>query len=127
MATIIPNVGLDWVANNSVPSKEVPELQYVAVGTGTTAPAVDDTALESEIYRSDIANSNASITKSSSTGTVRVSITVSGGTEVPAGSDITELGVFTESDDLIYREVRNTITIKNGERITFEFTIGFAN
>lgn len=127
MGTIIPDTGLDWFANKSLPGEPDTDLQYVAVGTGTASVASDDTALANESYRADIANGNGSISLSSNTGTLRVSITVSGGTEVPAGEEITELGVLTEEDELTYREVRDTITVENGERITFQFPVSFIN
>lgn len=127
MGTIIPDTGRDWIANKIIPGETAAELKYVSIGTGTTKTASDDTALASEIHRSDTTGQNSSVSKNSLTGSVRVSVTISGGTEVPSGADITELGVFTADDELIYREVRDVVTIDDGERITFEFTISFVN
>lgn len=127
MATTIPNDGLNWVADAATPGVDEPKLQYVSVGTGTSSPKIDDTDLESETYRSDIDTATSSIDRSSSTGSIRASITVSGGTEVPSGEEITELGIFTESGELVYREVRDVISIGDGERVTFEFIVSFVN
>lgn len=125
MSTIIPDEGLNWVANKSAPGVTVSDLQYVSIGTGTALPASDDTSLDNQIYQANIDDGGASIQRTSSTGTIRASITVSAGTEVPAGADITELGVLSGDFDLVYREVRDVITIDNGERVTFEFTVAF--
>lgn len=122
MATIIPNVGLDWLADRSVGVID-DELWYVAVGEGTASPHESDTSLELELYRTNKEESNASISRGPSTGEITCSISVAGGTEVNAGDTITEIGVFTEGDVLAYREVRESIEIGEGQRLTFEFNI----
>ena len=127
MSTLIPDEGLDWISDYTVPGVPAPELQYVAIGTGTPNTESDDTSLESSEYRASIDGGNASIESTSSTGEIRASITVSGGTEVEADSDLTELGILTEEYDLVYREVRNAVTVEQGERVTFEFTLSFVN
>lgn len=143
MASITPDEGLEWIAERVIPTSNTAdeELYSIAVGSGTTAPAAGDTQLAVEEYRGIKPYSNISFEDTSpAIGEVQCRVTVSGGTEVPAGTDITELGVFardpsisennvTDSDDsLIYREVRDSaVTIASGDRKTFSFTISVTN
>lgn len=55
---IIPTVGRTMIANNlaNVSPTNNMLVNYFAVGTGTTAPANGDTALETEVYRNEIAS-----------------------------------------------------------------------
>jgi len=34
---------------------------------------------------------------------------------------------LTEEYDLVYREVMDAVTVEQGERVTFEFTLSFVN
>lgn len=128
MATVITSVGQEWISEHVVGDRSGDEFYVVGVGEGTTAPAESDTALQSEIYRANDSDSNCTVEATTNTGEVTSRITVSGGTEVPAGSSITELGLFTkDSDTLIYRETRNAVTIDSGDRKTFEFDLDVVN
>lgn len=125
MASLIPDDGLDWFRNKSVGEEGTTRLYYVVVGTGTTEPSADNQTINNEAYRSNDSNSNCTIQKTSNVGETRCSISVAGGTEVASGTDITELGVHTNTsvEELAYHEVRDPVTIDSGERVTFEFTI----
>lgn len=55
---LIPLVGRALIANNlssNAPTND-PYANYVALGTGTTAPANGDTTLETEVYRNPTAS-----------------------------------------------------------------------
>jgi len=123
MASITPDDGRDWIANKLF-NNESDEYPYiVAVGDGTTLPASDDSSLGNEIYRANDDDSNCTVELTGNTGQYLGRITVSGGTEVPANSDISEIGLFSsDGTTLLYRETRNAVTISSGDRKTFEFT-----
>ena len=127
MSTLIPDGGLNWMSDYISPGTTAPDLNYVEVGTGTVSTESDDKSLDDGVYRAPVDQGNASIESTSSTGEIRASITVSGGTEVEAGSELTELGIMTEEFDLVYREVRQAVTIEQGERVTFEFSLSLVN
>lgn len=133
MTTIIPNEGLDWIANKAIEANGTEdEVMYsIAVGDGTSSPSSSDTQLDNELHRATTESSTVSIQKQSGVGEIDATVSVSGGTEVPAGTDITEFAIFardpsindgnvTESDDvLVYREVRSAVTVEAGDRKTF--------
>lgn len=123
MAYIITDDGLDWFADRAIPGIS-DELHYVAVGTDDTYPQSNDQQLGTRVYQAPESQNNCSITRSSSTGRINCSITLTGGTNVSPGTSIFEIGLKTESDELVYREVRDgAITIDDGERVTIEFSV----
>lgn len=138
MATITPDEGLEFAADRIIGAPEVDgwELYQVAVGTGSTSPQNTDTQLAAESYRGNRSDSIVSIEDSSIDGRIIARITISGGTEVPAGTTVTEFGLFAthpnnppdddtaDADDrLLHREVRDSgVTIDSGDRKTFEIT-----
>ena len=126
MSSIIPNEGLNWIADRAIPGVDE-ALQYVDVGEGTTFPQIDDNSLENRLYRGNVDNSNCTIERSSNRGEINASITVTGGTHVDPGTVITELGLLTEDDRLIYRETTEGIEIDDGERVTISFGVVFEN
>jgi hypothetical protein len=137
MATITPDEGLDWFVEQSLDQNgtDSEKIYDVAVGTGTASLSPTDTQLDVEEHRSNSSDSIVSIVNTSAPGEIEVKITISGGTEVPAGTSITEVGVFardptiadgnvTDADDvLVYREKRPGITLVSGDRKTFALTI----
>lgn len=137
MATVVPNEGLDWYRDSSigVNSTDNEIIYSVGVGDGSVAVSTTDTQLTNELYRGTTDDSSVSITAQSATGLFTAEITVSGGTEVPAGSDISELGVWardpsiadgnvTDSDDtMVYHEVRTATNVSSGDNKTFTIEI----
>lgn len=147
MVTIIPNEGLNWISEKTVDdSPAVDQKIYeIAVGTGTNTGAVTptNTQLQTELFRANADNGVASISATSNIGEVECKVTVSGGTEIPAGTDVSEFGVWaidpTDStapyqngseiidanDVMLYHEVRAGVTIDSGDTKTFtiRFTV----
>lgn len=138
MATITPDEGRNWYRDRALSTAATDDqvVYDVAVGTGSASLSTNDTQLDNEIYRGNPDDySNISVQSSSTVGRFVCRITVSGGTEVPADTDITELGVWardpsiaegsvTDGDDvLLYRELRGAVTIASGDRTTFEIRI----
>ena len=99
----------------------------VAVGSGSKGLSDSDTGLDQEIYRTSINNSNASLNTTSKVGEVEASISVAGGTEVDPGDSITELGLFLDNGSMMYRTVRESVEISEGERLTFTFRFSLVN
>jgi hypothetical protein len=142
MATLSPDEGLEWFVERALDEGGVSneEIYDIAVGSGTASLSSTDTQLDQEEYRAKDADSNVAIINTSpQTGEIECRITISGGTEVPAGTSITEFGVFardptidensvTDSDDtLVHRELRPSITLESGDRKTFVLTISVIN
>lgn len=127
MSSIVTNGGDTLTAKRLIGDKtEV--VDTIAVGSGTATPTQTDTALENEVYRSTTADSNVSLQLTGSkAGEFIGRITVSGGTEVPAGTALTEIGLFGDQNTLVYRETFTAVTIDAGDRKTFEFTIEVDN
>lgn len=85
---MIVNAGLNqtrnWMAGDSINHPD-----YIAVGTGTTAPQPTDTALQNEIVRNDATEIKGAA------GIVTYQITI--GTTQGNGNTITESGVFDQA------------------------------
>jgi len=123
MPSIIANSGDVLVAEHLL-GQTSELLDVVALGTGTATPTETDTSLANEVYRATKSDSNVSIDLSGSEpGEIVARITVSGGTEVSAGTTITEIGLLGDQDTLLYRETFSGVTIDSGDRKTFEFAI----
>lgn len=121
MVNVKPDEGRNFVEEATVDGiSEV--LDTVAVGTGDTAPTSSDTSLDAEVYSVADSNGNVTVEKTTNTGEIRFVVEVTGGTEVPAGTEIIELGALTTDDRLFYREVRSSpITVGSGETKVIEF------
>jgi hypothetical protein len=104
---------------NLVAKQVVSEITAIAIGTGTTDPTESDTSLESPEFQADITANSASASVTGETGEFQVSLRVIGGSTVPADTELTELGVFTD-DGLIYREVTDPRSVGAGQSIQIE-------
>lgn len=122
MAETFTDDGVEWISQKSVDDSVTSVIHTIAVGTGTSSPIGSDETMESEVYRTNRENANCTVDVTSNLGEVRATITISGGTEVPDGTTITEFGVFIDDEDetMIYREVTSGRTITSGDRVTFE-------
>lgn len=145
MATTITNEALEWIVSKTKNESGVTsEIIYdVAVGSGSAAVDSANTQLDVQEFRGNLDDSTITIENTSpALGELQVTITINGGTEVPADTEITELGVFArdpsipdgnfengneitnDADDiLIYRELRPGIIIESGDQKTFQFEI----
>lgn len=127
-SSAVTNFGRNYIVNRVLDGDGAPEQTKIAVGTGTTTASASDSSMESEEHVSDFSDGNANLYKvAGADGIYRANIEISGGVEVPAGTDVTEFGIKTSNGDLVYREVRNATTVGSGERISFELEIEFIN
>lgn len=119
MAGTITNEGVDVIAS-SLAGVSTEHAAAVAVGTGTDSVSRNDTALTSEIHREAPTTIVAT-----DAGEREYTIEITGGTEIPAGTEVSEFGLMTsttaDSGTLIYREVATPITV--GDGITQEFVL----
>lgn len=87
---IVPNVGLNILsyALSPIPVEagKDPRITYAAVGTGTTTPALEDTTLETEVFRTTISSqsNNANVAYN----------TLFLGYSDANGYDLSEMGLF---------------------------------
>lgn len=110
MTYVYTNNGLDFVEQATTDSSFSSVLNTVAVGDGTAAPSETDTSLTNQLYEETDAASNITIERPAQAGVgeMRATITITGGTEVPAGSSITEFGLKADNGTLVYKEVRSS-------------------
>lgn len=121
MVYSVTDDGLDFFAEVVTNSSFTDVIDTIAVGDGVSNPSTTDQSMQNKLYSADTSSSNIEVKRGQSTGVIVFDITVSGGTEVPAGSDITELGFKSTSGDLLYRELRsNAETVNAGQTKTFE-------
>lgn len=124
MAHVISDVGKDWFANRAEDSSSSDYIDFVAVGSGNTAPSSSDTQLDVEEYRASKSDSNIEVKTTSNTGEIRCTVSITGGTEVTAGTEVWEFGLLSNGGTLLYREVRDSsVTVDSGDTKTFEFRI----
>lgn len=124
MAFEIPDKGLNWFRDKSI-DEVTGTIEFIGVGTDDTAPTTTDESLSQEVYRASKDLKNCTITKSSNTGEVDCTITVTAGTNVDSGTTVRELGLFASDGTLLYREVRSPVEIAGGERVTLNFGVTF--
>ncbi len=128
MSAIQTEYGRDWAVGRILHGDDHPPLEYIAVGSGDSDPVDGDEELEEQEYVASFDDSNANIyTVDELPGTFRVDITVSGGVEVDPDTSISEFGIMTEDENLVYRETRDPTVISSGERISFEIETELIN
>lgn len=101
------------------------QIDALAIGSGTGSESTDATSLNNEEYRAPVTNSNVELIETGQTGESELIIRVKGGTEIPAGTPITEMGAFFNGDGgggtLVYVDNFDAKTVEAGH--TEEFTI----
>lgn len=124
MSEIVPDDGKEWLSDRVADGVDPPNA--VAVGIGTAEVSSGDQSLDDEEYRATVDQSNASVSSVDGEPELRAQISVAGGTEVDPGTEISELGLFTEDGIMAYREVRDEPeVIDDGQRVSFDFRIEF--
>ena len=122
MTTLTDN-GRDWYANRAI-GASVGRLSAVSVGTGSGSEATGSSSLGNEVYKADSGDSVVDFTKLGNTGEVSAVIEITGGTEVSAGTAITEMGIFGGFDGdggpLVWVDEFPAVTIEAGHTRKFE-------
>jgi len=118
----VTNVGLGIVTNRVKGSGTEPN--HVAWGTGTTAAAVGNTALETARGESRTAGTSTQQTTTTTNDTYRV---VGSITAVSTSAAITEVGLFdaSTSGNLFLRATFDAINVNVGDSISFTINTVF--
>jgi hypothetical protein len=119
-STAVVNAGRAILTNRIIGSGTEPK--YVAMGTGTTAVALTDTALGGEVESRTTGTSSRTTTSTSFD-----TVTVTGTITATASRTIGEAGLFDQSalgGNLFVRGVlASTISLASGDSIAFTFTV----
>jgi hypothetical protein len=122
MVDVIVNDGRDFFENVAVDESYTETLNTMAVGDGVESPSLTDSSLTNNLYESS--GGNVTVSKESAVGLARFTITITGGTEVPANSEITEIAIKASDGTLVYYEVRSSpIDIDSGESKTIQVSL----
>jgi len=120
-SNIIPTVGRAMLANNltdATPTDD-PRINYVALGTGTNAPANADTALQTETYRNTVASQTNSNNIAYCTGFF--SATETSGTFRECG--LFANGTGAADSGVLFSRVAINVTKGVTETLTIDWTI----
>jgi hypothetical protein len=92
---------------------------YVALGTGTTAPASTDTALQSEVVR--VSSTNSQVTTNVTNDTLQLQATFN----FTASYAITEAGIFNASTGgtMLARQTFGAINVASGDSIVITWKV----
>lgn len=118
---------VEWLSGSTPSDNEAFYVSYtresdeafaekIALGTGTSDVSKTDSSMQSEVNRIDVDAKFADVSES---GNRRLVVELTGGTEVPADSDISEFGLFDSNGNMLYHETRDPITIGQGVRQDF--------
>ena len=121
--TTVTDDGLEWQGDRAI-SDNTSKIDAIAVGTGQNE-STGASELGNEEHRSDVNSSNVELIETGDLGEFEAVITVKGGTEVPADTDVTEIGVFAGGIDgggtLVIIDEFAAVTVEGGH--TEEFTV----
>lgn len=127
--TIATDVGLEWLSDKAF-DREADDINTMAVGTGTGSEDPVATSLSSEKYRATDADANVEFIESNATGGFDAVIRVKGGTEVPAGTEITEIAVFaggggSGDNVMLIVDEFSGVTVDSGRTEEFAIPVDF--
>lgn len=118
VANLVTNAGFAGVASRINGAGAEAAFTYIAVGTGTTAAAVGNTALETEIADSGLSRANSTASRVTTTQTNDTAQLVNTFT-VSGTKAVTESGVLNASSSgvLLCRQVFSAINVVNGDSL----------
>ena len=121
---LMTNAGFALVAGRLNGSGSPAAATYIAVGTGTTAAAATDTALQTELATSGLSRANGTVslvttTVTNDTAQIVVTYTVSG------SAAVTESGVLNAASvgTLLCRQVFSAINVVSGDSLQITWKI----
>ena len=115
----VTNTGLAEIANLTIGSGTA--FSYLAIGTGTTAAAVTDTALETETQRESATTSRVTTDTTNDTSQWVYTFSFSG---VEA---VTEFGVFNDATVgiVLGRTVDSAVNVSSGDSLQVTYKVDF--
>lgn len=125
MATVNTNTGFAAVASRICGAGSEAVFDYIAVGTGTTAAAAADTALETELSSDGLSRAQdgtttrETTTETNDTAVVNVTFSVTG------PQAVTESGLLNASSSgvLMVHDVFSAINVVNTNTLTITFKV----
>ncbi len=122
--TTTTNDGLEVIGDLIIGNVDA-EIDAIAVGSGTGSEVDDASSLNNEEHRATVSDTNVEIIETGETGQSELIIRVKGGTEVAAGTPITEVGAFFNGagggGTLVFVDNFDATNVEAGH--TEEFTI----
>jgi hypothetical protein len=121
--TTITNEGREWYRDLSLNGGNT--VDVIKVGSGTNTETTTATSLGNLKKSASTSDSIVNIEEGKNANEFVCNITITGGTEVPAGTDISELGVFSSDGKLIAIDNFSSVTVNSGvtEAFSMTFTI----
>lgn len=121
---LMTNAGFAGVASRINGAGSEAAFTYIALGTGTTAAAVTDTTLETELAASGLSRVNATASRTTTTvtnDTARLANTFS----VSGTVAVTEIGILNASSGgtLLCRRVFSAINVISGDSLTVNYDV----
>lgn len=118
MSNVVTTAGKAAVANLIIGTGTA--FDYIANGTGTTAAAASDTALETEITTSGLARAQDASPTRETTDTTNDTAVISVSFSVTGSAAITECGLLNASSSgtLLARQVFSAVNVANGDTWT---------
>jgi hypothetical protein len=124
--TTLTDVGLEAIADIVLGLTNT-RIDTLAVGTATGTETAGATSLGNEIFRANVSDTNISLVDSGPGGQTEASIVVKGGLDIPAGSQITEVGVFEDGAGgggrICFIDNIPSVTVNNGDSEQFTVPI----
>jgi hypothetical protein len=94
-------------------------VDAIAVGTATGSETPSASALGNEIFRADKSDSKTSFADTGPGGQLEITISVTGGTDVAANTQVAEVGVFEDGAGgggrLVVVDNIPSVTVENGD------------
>ena len=117
---LITNAGFAGMAKRLNDNTEA-EYEYIAIGTGTTAATVSDTALETEAYRGLATCTQTTTDVTDDTAKIVATLTLT------AAGTITEAGVFNDASagTMLARQVFSGLVLESGDQVQVIWTFDF--
>lgn len=122
VSNLVVNTGLAGAAARIYDDAVVKKFTVLGIGTGTTAPAVGNTALEAEITTGGGEKGAATITRSTTTVT-NDTTNWSKTWTFTASFAVTECGILNADSILLARVVFPALNVANGYSLTFNWSI----
>jgi hypothetical protein len=127
MDNLITSAGKAGVAGLVGNTGSVTAFTYLAVGTSSTAVAVSDTTLGSEIVDSGLARASATVSRVTTTVT-NDTLSLTKTFTVTGTKTIEEIGIFNASSSgvLLGRRLTGSINVINGNSLVTTYNVSFA-
>jgi hypothetical protein len=124
--TTLTNVGVEAIGNILLGLTQA-RIDSLAIGTATGTETQTATALGNEVFRANVSETNISLVDSGPGGELEASIVAKGGLDIPAGTSISEVGVFSDGaggkGELIYIDNLPSVTVELGDSEQFTVPI----